>query len=72
MTAPREPDPTEPPPGPADERPRPLFSAGFWAAMAFTLLCILAGTALVKLGPTLWPQHPGPSAPPGASPQPGP
>ena len=44
------------------ERPRPLFSRGFWAAMAFTLLCVIAAVALVKLGPGLFPASRAPAA----------
>ena len=44
------------------ERARPLFSRGFWAAMAFTLLCVIAAVALVKLGPGLFPANRPPAA----------
>lgn len=35
----------------------------FWAAMAFGLLCILAGVAIDRYGPKLFPAHSVPSAP---------
>ena len=62
MTAP---DPVElaAPVDPAAYRPRrSLFSAGFWAAMAFCVLCVAGGAALVRFGPALWPVKP-PAAP---------
>lgn len=44
---------TEPPPGEnaLEERPRPLFGPVFWVALAFGLICVLAGWALARLGP---------------------
>src|SRR5436190_16520441 len=60
MSAP-EPDPTQPV-DPAEYRPKPLMSAGFWIAMGFGILAILAGVLVVTLGPTLWPAKPAPKA----------
>ena len=43
------------PPEPIDDeetgRPRPLFGVGFWIALAFGLVCVIAGLAFAKLGP---------------------
>lgn len=57
-------DPSEPgaPRDPADYRPKPLLSLGFWAMMALIVLCVLAGAAIVLLAPRLWPAHPEPRA----------
>jgi hypothetical protein len=35
----------------------------FWAAMAFGLVCILAGIAIDRYGPKLFPTHPAPTSP---------
>jgi hypothetical protein len=53
-------DPTEPgaPRDPADYRPKPLMSLGFWAMMALCVLCVLAGAAIVLLAPKLLPARP--------------
>jgi hypothetical protein len=48
----------DPPEDPADDRPRPLLGAGFWAFLVFGMLCVLAGAAVVLLGPTLWTAKP--------------
>jgi len=45
-------------PEPAAERPRPLLGLGFWAVMAFAMLCVLGGVGVVLLGPKLWPPAP--------------
>ena len=37
------------PKDPAAHRPRPLLGAGFWAFIAFGILCVLAGVAVVLL-----------------------
>ncbi len=67
--SPSDPDAPGGPPEPAEYKPKPLMSLGFWVAMAFALLSILAGVAVVKLGPTLFPARPAaqPAAPPPAS-----
>lgn len=39
----------EPPP------PRGLLGVGFWIAVAFGVLCLLAALAVWRLGPSLWP-----------------
>lgn len=46
---------------PAEYRPRPLIGVGFWAFIAFGVLCVLAGAGVVLLGPKLW--APKPAAP---------
>lgn len=49
------PDIAEPtaPKDPAAYRPRALLGVGFWAMMAFAVLCVLAGVAIATLGPKL-------------------
>ena len=37
------------------------FGLAFWAAMVFGLLCILAGIAIDRYGPKLFPAHPAPA-----------
>ena len=44
---------------------RRLMGPGFWIAMGFALVCILAGVGVVKLGPKLFPAKP--ATPPAAS-----
>jgi hypothetical protein len=58
-----EPDLQDPP----DERPRRLLSTGFWAFLAFGMLCVLAGVGVVLLGPTLWTTAPPAAAAPRAA-----
>ena len=41
----------DPPPPP----PRPLLGVGFWLLMGFALACVLAGLAIARLGPRLFP-----------------
>ncbi|MDB5475563.1 MAG: hypothetical protein JWP49_1074, partial [Phenylobacterium sp.] len=43
---------------PAEYRPRPLMGLGFWAAIAFVLVGVLAGVAVAVLAPRLWAQRP--------------
>ena len=52
--------PSEPglPRDPAEYRTKPLLGAGFWVAVAFGLLCILAGVAVAVLGARLMPAGP--------------
>jgi len=52
--------PTEPglPKDPAEYRPKPLMGLGFWALIAFGVLCVLAGAAVALLGPKLLPTTP--------------
>ncbi len=64
MSAP--PDPTLPR-DPADYRPRPLMGLGFWALIAFGLLCVLAGAGVALLGPRFFPP-PQPQASPAPQP----
>jgi len=54
---------------PADYRPRPLMGLGFWALIAFGVLCVLAGVGVATLAPRLLPASPPPpvkAAPPPA------
>jgi hypothetical protein len=57
-----EPDPDPKPDletGEDDAAPRPLFSAGFWAALALGLMLMLAGAVVGLFGPRLLPPaHP--------------
>lgn len=55
------------PKDPAEYRPKPLMGLGFWALIAFGVLCVLAGAAVALLGPRLLPVSP---APPPAAAQP--
>jgi len=57
--------PSEPdlPKDPAEYRPKPLMGIGFWAMIAFGVLCVLAGAGVALLGPRLWPSKPPPPAP---------
>ncbi len=50
------------------KRPK-LFSASFWAVIAFGVLCIIAGSAVVSFGPKLFPPKAAP-APVAAAPLP--
>ena len=43
-----------------------LFTASFWAVIAFGVLCIVAGAGVVSLGPKLFPVH-APARPAGAA-----
>ena len=45
--------PSSPPDDEAD-RPRPLFSAAFWIALLFGLVCVIAGLAFAAFGPRLF------------------
>jgi hypothetical protein len=58
--------PPEPdlPKDPAEYRPKPLLGIGFWALIAFGVLCVLAGAAVAMLGPRLLPVDPKPHAAP--------
>lgn len=51
--------PPEPPEADDDEgpagRPRALFGVAFWIALLFGVLCVVAGYALARLGPQLFP-----------------
>lgn len=38
---------------PAEYRPKPLMGIGFWAMIAFGVLCVLAGVGVALLGPRL-------------------
>lgn len=49
------------PPDPAEYRPKPLMGVGFWALIALSVLCVLAGVAVATLAPKLLPA--GPQAP---------
>jgi hypothetical protein len=59
MTSAPEPDELEGPGLPRDPHDYALrrrgFGLGFWAMMAFALLCVLAGAAIDRLGPRLFP-----------------
>ena len=57
MTPPADAEPTAPK-DPAAYRRRPLMGAGFWAAISFGVLCVLAGAALAVFGPRLLAQRP--------------
>jgi len=55
------------PKNPAEYRPKPLMGAGFWALIAFGVLCILAGVGVAVLGPRLLaPKPQAPAATPAA------
>jgi hypothetical protein len=43
---------------PAEYRPRPLMGLGFWAAIAFVFVGVLAGVAVTVLAPRFWAQRP--------------
>jgi hypothetical protein len=51
------------PKDPAEYRPKPLMGIGFWALIAFGVLCILAGAGVALLGPRLWPARTAPPVP---------
>jgi hypothetical protein len=51
----REPDL---PKDPAEYRPKPLMGLGFWALIAFGILCVLAGAGVAVFGPRLLPPKP--------------
>jgi hypothetical protein len=55
-------NPTEPdlPKDPAEYRPKPLMGLGFWALIAFGVLCVLAGASVAVFGPKLLPVKPAP------------
>lgn len=58
------PDDIAAPRNPADyARPR-LMGVGFWAMMALCVLCVIAGAAVVRFGPDLFPTRPAPAATP--------
>jgi hypothetical protein len=63
MTSPSDSDLTAPK-DPAAYRRRPLLGASFWAAMAFGVLCVLAGVALASFGPKLLAARPAPAVAP--------
>ena len=42
------------PKDPAADGPKPLLGPGFWAFIAFGILCVLAGVGVVLIGPKLW------------------
>jgi len=46
------------PKDPAEYRPKPLMGIGFWALLAFGILCVLAGAGVALLGPKLLPARP--------------
>lgn len=54
--------PAEPdlPKDPAEYRPKPLMGPGFWALIAFGVLCVLAGAGVAVFGPRLLPAKPAP------------
>jgi len=52
------------PKDPADYRPKPLMGLGFWALIAFGVLCVLAGVGVAVLGPRLLPAKPTPEVAP--------
>jgi hypothetical protein len=56
MTPPSDPDLVVPK-DPAAYRPRPMLGVSFWAAMAFGVICVLAGVALASFGPKLLAQR---------------
>jgi hypothetical protein len=58
-----EPSAPDPPKDPAAYRPRPLLGLGFWALLAFALVCILAGIAIAQFGPGLLAHRPAPRPP---------
>lgn len=61
--------PPDLPRDPAEYRPRPLMGVGFWALIAFGVLCVLAGAAVAYLAPRLLPPAPAsPAAAPAAAP----
>jgi predicted benzoate:H+ symporter BenE len=41
-----------------DPGPRPRFGAAYWAAMAASLVLVLAGAVVGFFGPRLFPPHP--------------
>lgn len=57
-------NPTRPdlPKDPADYRPKPLMGPGFWALIAFGVLCVLAGAAVAMFVPRLLQVKPAPAA----------
>ncbi|HZZ34616.1 MAG TPA: hypothetical protein VFE03_02745 [Caulobacteraceae bacterium] len=61
------PDPSELAPSrdPADYGRSRLFTTAFWAMISLCILCVLAGAAVVKFAPMIWPKPapPGPSQP---------
>lgn len=58
--------PAEPdlPKDPAEYRPKPLMGPGFWALIAFGVLCVLAGAGVAVFGPRLLPAKPAPAPAP--------
>ena len=68
MTSTPEPDELEGPGLPRDPHDYALrrrgFGVGFWAMMAFAVLCVLAGVAVDRLGPKLFPVRNAQAAPP--------
>ncbi len=57
MTMPAESEPTAPK-DPAGYRRRPLMGVGFWAAISFGVLCVLAGAGIAVFGPKLLANRP--------------
>src|SRR5580700_6763674 len=68
MTSTPEPDELQGPGLPRDPHDYALrrrgFGVGFWAMMAFAVLCVLAGVAVDRLGPKLSPVRNAQAAPP--------
>jgi hypothetical protein len=59
MTRDTEPhDPRHPQDPPAEGPRRRGLGAGFWAMIVFGFLCAVAGLAVAKFGPALFPAHP--------------
>ncbi len=65
MSVPPDPNHLSAPRDPADYGPPRLMTRGFWLAMAFGLICVIAGAALTAFGPALFhaKPHPVPEAP---------
>ena len=61
MTLASDPVETEAPRDPALYARRRLLGPGFWALIAFGIVCVAAGAALARFGPT-WFSHPKPPA----------
>jgi hypothetical protein len=63
MSGARDPDDITAPRDPAEYRPKPLLGVGFWALIALSVLCVLAGAAVATLAPKLLPARPKREAP---------
>ena len=57
-----EPPDISAPKDPAAYRPRPLLGVSFWAMIALSVLCVLAGVAIATVAPRLWAPRPAPHA----------